>query len=86
MPTQSPDTSPAAEAVLIQLARQLPPRRKLELAFSMTDAVRHAARAGLRSRYPRAADAEIERRLAAVVLPRELVIAAYGWDPEVEGY
>ena len=54
MKTQSPDTSPAVEAVLVRLARELPPRRKLELAFSMTDAVRHAARAGLRSRYPQA--------------------------------
>jgi hypothetical protein len=86
MRTQSLDTSPEAEAVLIQLARDLTPRRKLEMAFSMTDAVREAARAGVRSRYPGASPEEVERRLAALVLPRDLVIAAYGWDPEIDGY
>ena len=86
MQTQSPDTSPAAEGVLIRVAAEMPPRRKVELAFSETDAVRHAARAGLRSRYPQASEEELKCRLAALLLPRELVIAAYGWDPEVEGY
>jgi len=86
MKTQSSDTSPAAEAVLIQLARELPPHRKLEIAFSMTNTVRQLARAGLRSRYPEAPKEEIDRRLAALVLPRPLVLAAYGWDPEAEGF
>lgn len=86
MENLSSDTSPQAEAVLIDLARSLPPRRKLEIAIGMSQAVREAALAGIRSRHPRASGEEIRKRLAALVLPRELVIAAYGWDPEKEGY
>ena len=86
MKTQSSDTSAAAEAVLIDLARRSPPSRKLAMAFSMTDAVRRAALAGVRSRHPALSDEEARLRLAAVLLPRDLVAAAYGWDPDVEGY
>ena len=86
MKPQSSDTAPQAEAVLVELARKLGPRRKLEIAFSMTDAVREAARAGIRSRNPGCSHEEVERRLAALVLPRDLVVAAYGWDPRSEGY
>ncbi|MBI4585031.1 MAG: hypothetical protein HY717_13545 [Planctomycetes bacterium] len=80
------DTSPQAEAVLIELARALPPWRKLEIALGMTAAVRQAALAGIRSRHPQASEEEARKRLAALLLPRELAIAAYGWDPEKEGY
>jgi ADP-ribosylglycohydrolase len=86
MKTQSSDTNAAAEAVLIDLARRLPPSRKLALAFSMTDAVRRASLAGVRSRHPALSGEEARRRLAALVLPRALVVAAYGWDPDLEGY
>jgi len=86
MKTQSSDTSAAAEAVLIDLARRSPASRKLAMAFSMTDAVRRASLAGVRSRHPTLSDEDARRRLAALVLPRDLVMAAYGWDPDIEGY
>jgi hypothetical protein len=56
------------------------------MAFSMTDAVRRASLAGVRSRHPTLSDEDARRRLAALVLPRDLVMAAYGWDPDIEGY
>ena len=86
MPTRSADTSPEAEAVLVRLAREMPPGEKLQIAASMSRAIRELAEVGVRSRHPRASEDEVRRRVAALVLPREIVIAAYGWDPEQEGY
>jgi hypothetical protein len=86
MATLSEDTSPEAERVLIELARKMSPRRKLEIAGSMSRTLWRLAEVGVRSRHPDAGEEEIRRRLGARLLPRELVIAAYGWDPEKEGY
>ena len=79
MPTRSADTSPEAEAVLVRLAREMPPAEKLQIAASMSRAIRELAEVGVRSRYPRASDDEVRKRVAALVLPRDIVIAAYGW-------
>ncbi|MBN1442044.1 MAG: hypothetical protein JXA90_05005 [Planctomycetes bacterium] len=86
MPPLSPDTAPDAERCLIRLAREMPPGRKLDIAVAMSRTLRQLAEAGVRSRYPDATEDEIRKRLAARWLPREIVIAAYGWDPEREGY
>ena len=37
---------------------------------------------GVRRMYPEASDREVLLRVAARHLPRELMIRAYGWDPE----
>ena len=86
MRTQSSDTSLEAEAVLIRLARESPPWRKLEIALSMSKTVRQAALAGIRSRHPEASEEEVRKRLSALLLPREAVLAIHGWDPAKEGY
>jgi len=86
MRTLSPDTSPEAEAILVDLARRMSPRRKMEIAFSMTEMVRQAAFAGLCSRHSRATPEELHRRLAALLLPGELASAVYGWDPSRDGH
>ena len=39
------------------------------------------ARAGVRLRYPGITEREVFLRAAALRLPRETMIAAYGWDP-----
>lgn len=80
------DTTPEAEAVLVRLGRELPPWRKLEIAAAMSTTVRELALTGIRSRHPEASEDEIRKRLAALLLPPDLVRAAYGWDPETEGY
>jgi hypothetical protein len=84
--TLSDDTTPAAEAALIRRARELSPAEKLELVAAMTRSLWGLAEAGVRSRHPAASDEEARRRLAARVLPPELVLAAFGWDPRREGY
>jgi hypothetical protein len=80
------DTSSDAERVLIDLARATPVWRKFEQVAETSETCRAFAMAGLRDRYPEASEEELRRRLAALVLEREVVIRVYGWDPKVEGY
>jgi hypothetical protein len=86
MKTQSPDTTPEAEAVLLELLRRAPVWKRLQMIDQMHEVLRQLAMADIRRRYPHADNDEIKRRLAARVLSRTEVINAYGWDPEVEGY
>ena len=46
------DTRPEAEAVLIRLLREAPPRRKLEMVDELNRSVKMLALSGLRTRYP----------------------------------
>jgi hypothetical protein len=84
MPIQ--DTTREAEAVLLELLRKAPVWKRLEMIDQMHETLRRLSLADIRRTYPHADDVEIKRRLAARVLSRADVIAAYGWDPEVEGY
>jgi len=86
MKTLSPDTTPEAEAVLLELLRRAPVWKRLQMVDQMHEVLRQLAMADIRRRYPLADSDEIKRRLAARVLSRTEVINAYGWDPDVEGY
>jgi len=78
MTTLAPDTSAEAERVLIDLARRMPPWRKLALVGEMNRTVRALALAGLRQRYPQAMPDELRHRLALLVLGPELATRTYG--------
>ncbi len=78
MRTQSPDTSPEAERVLIELLRQAPGWRRLQLADRMSSTVRGFSLAGLRARHPTATEAELRRRFADLHLGSELAAKIYG--------
>lgn len=80
--TLSPDTSPEAERVLLELLRQMPPWRKLEMVAQLNQTVRMLAMEGLRQRYPDAPPQELKRRLADLLLGPELAARAYGAPPE----
>lgn len=75
------DTSPEAERVLLELARQTPPWRKVELMGEMYRAVCDLAWSGLRRRYPQASPIELRRRLASILLGDELANRVYGPPP-----
>lgn len=81
MRTQSPDTSPEAERVLIELLRQAPAWRRLQLADHMGSTVRGLSLAGLRARHPKATEAELRRRFADIHLGPELAARVYGPKP-----
>jgi hypothetical protein len=76
--TQSIDTSPESERVLIELLRRTPIWRRLQLAYEMSAAAREMARAGLRLRYPDASEKELQRRFADLHLGPELAQEVYG--------
>ena len=72
------DTTPAAEAVQIELMRRAPAWRKLQIMDQLNQSLRLWALSGLRQRYPGASDAEVRRRLADLVLGPELAARVYG--------
>ena len=86
MQIQSTDTSPEAEAVLLELLRRAPVWKRLQMVDQIHETLRLLTIADLRRCYPTAGENEIRRRLAARILSREEVMGAYGWDPEIEGY
>lgn len=86
MKTILPNTSTAAEHVLVGLLRTTTVSQRLKMVEDLNESLRVLAFADLRRCYPGATEKELRRRLAARILRREEVIAAYGWDPEVEGY
>jgi len=79
------DTSPEADELMFRLWRRATPAQKLKKVFSIGKMVNDLVRGELRRRYPDAAPREIELRLAARNLPRETMIRAFGWDPELHG-
>jgi hypothetical protein len=82
MGSLSLDTHPDAEWVQIDLFRQMPSWRKLQLVDQMTQTCYTLALSGLRQRYPTATPEELRLRLASLVLGREVASRAYGDLPE----
>ncbi len=84
--TQSDDTSPEAERVLIDRYRRLDLHARLRLAFDQQEVSDAFALCGIRMRHPQADEREQKLRLAALKIERELMLRAYGWDPLEKGY
>lgn len=84
MSTLSSDTSPDAERVQIQLLRQMPSWRKLELVAQLNQTVRTLLLEGLRQRYPNADAKELQQRFAELLLGATLAERAYGLPPRKE--
>jgi histidinol-phosphate/aromatic aminotransferase/cobyric acid decarboxylase-like protein len=80
----APDMSIDAQEVLFDLIRQSPVWKRLQMVADLNQTLRLLALADLRRRYPHATEEDLRRRLAARLLKREEVIAAYGWDPAIE--
>jgi len=78
MRTQSPDTSPEAERVLIELLRKAPAWRRLQLTDRMSNTARALSLAGLRTRHPKASEAELRRRFADLHLGPRLAEKVFG--------
>lgn len=59
---------------------------KLDVVTDLNRACDQLSASGVRRRYPEASDAEVQRRVVALRLGRELMVRVYGWDPVVEGW
>ncbi len=78
MSTLFSDTRPEAERVQIELLRQAPAWRKLEMVGQLNQTVRTLALSGLRQRHPEATPQELRRRLADLLLGPNLAAQVYG--------
>jgi predicted component of type VI protein secretion system len=72
------DTHPKMEALQIQLWRQASPTRKMHMLAQLNASARMLALAGLHSQYPQDNEAELRRRLADLLLGKELARKVYG--------
>jgi hypothetical protein len=84
-PQASPvtDTDPRVTQVWLEILRQKTPGERIGIALSLTDFALQMAESGVRQRYPDASEREIFLRSAALRLPRDLMIRAYGWNPGI---
>lgn len=76
-----PDTRPEAEAVLIDLLRNAPSWRKLEMVDQLNHSVKLLVLTGLKERYPDETEMQLRRRLAGLLLGEDLACKAYGSIP-----
>jgi len=72
MRTQSPDTTPEAEAVLVAGLRGLSPARRLQMAAELTRMTRRLSWYGLCRRYPTATEDELRYRWCTLLYGEEL--------------
>jgi hypothetical protein len=78
------DTDPRVNDTWVKILRQKTPGERMEIALGLTGLALRVAESGVRERYPNASEREIFLRSAALRLPRDLMIQAYGWDPEID--
>ena len=87
MRTQSPDTPPEIEEIMLERYRQMSPLDRLRQVFELNYTAQSMAALRIQAQYgPDLSERELRLRLAALWLDRETMIEVYGWDPEVEGY
>jgi hypothetical protein len=81
-PPEFQDTDPHAMEVWLRLQRDMTPGDKLIAVLDASALVLSMYEAGVRLQHPNASDREVLLRTAARHLSRDLMIRAYGWDPE----
>jgi hypothetical protein len=86
MKTQSPDTSPEAERILIEAYRRMTPAEKLRKMRDLNDFACRLIEGDVRRRHPSDSDRDRQLRVASRYLPAEVMRTVFGWDPDVMGY
>ena len=81
-PEQISDTDPRTMEVWLAMLRKKTPGERIAMAFELSDFAVRVAESGARARHLGASEREVFLRAAALRLPRDLMIRAYGWDPE----
>ena len=84
MQSLSRDTLPEAQKMVFDLLRETPASKKFLLTFELIHASRLLVSAGIRHRHSTASEDELRKLLIAKLLPHEVVIKAYGFDPRTE--
>ena len=87
MKTQSPDTPPEVETILLEGYRRMTPQQKIRRVGELQQMAESMAAGRIRAQYGSdISDRELRLRLAALRLDRETMVEVFGWDPAVEGY
>ena len=87
MRSQSADTPPEVEDVVLEGYRRMSSVEKLRRVWELNRMARAMAAARIRTQYgPSISDRELCLRLAALRLDRGIMIEVFGWDPEQKGY
>lgn len=87
MRTQSFDTSPSIERVLIEGYRRMTPLEKLNCVVSLNNTVQQLATVRIKAEYGSSISAkELKFRLASLWLERDLMVKIFSWDPLKQGY
>ena len=86
MKTQSSDTPPEVERIIIEGYRKMPAAEKLRIMQDLIRTANLLALGEIRRRHPNADRRELLLRLASRRIEPELMRKAFGWDPDVEGY
>lgn len=76
------DTHPEIAARHAQGLGEMPGWRKMQILAALIRASRQLALAGLRQRHPKASQAELQHRLASLILGEELAAKYYGPHPD----
>jgi hypothetical protein len=80
------DTHPRTAHVLLEGYRRMSPADKLAIVEDLNRATAQLAEARVRVQYPDATEREVCLRVASLRMGRDLMIRAFGWDPEREGW
>ncbi len=71
--------------VFDEIQRRRSPAQKLADVFALCEGLFETVKAGVQMRHPDAGEREVFLRAVATRTSRELMIRAYGWDPEAAG-
>jgi hypothetical protein len=77
------DTDRKALDVYLGLHREMEPGDRLARVFELCGMQESLQQANVRATFPAAGDSEVFLRVAARRLGRNLMIQAYGWDPDL---
>lgn len=66
--------------------REKTPGERMMMAIQMSEFVGRMQEAGERARHPEASEREIMLRAAAYRIPKDLMIQACGWHPDLGPY
>ncbi len=80
-----PDTHPDVVAMLVERWREFSLSERVGAIETLHRQSEAFARAGVDARHPDASADENRLRVFALRVPRELMIRAYGWDPDERG-
>lgn len=72
------DTHASIDELQMRILRQIPPWRKIELVFELSDTVSTLALLGITHRFPGIGEQELRRRYADLALGNKLAKKVYG--------